>query len=86
MSTITAILEPSLDGMLHLAVPHELLGKRVRVMAQVEAADDDQSASTSAGWDALSRIAARGGLDEIADPMVWQRELRQDRALPGRES
>lgn len=85
MSTITAILEPSLDGMLHLAMPRELLGKKVRVTAQVEVAEDDSAAATSDGWDALSRIADRGGLADIKDPATWQRELRQDRPLPGRE-
>jgi hypothetical protein len=85
MSTITAILEPSLDGMLHLAMPRELLGKKVRVTAQVEVADDEPLSSTSAGWDALARIAARDGLAGIEDPVAWQRELREDRPLPGRE-
>lgn len=74
MSTITAILEPSLDGMLHLAMPRELLGKKVRVTAQV--AEDEPGAATSDGWEALSRIAARGGLAHIQDPVAWQRELR----------
>ncbi|MBX7211581.1 MAG: hypothetical protein K1X78_24960 [Verrucomicrobiaceae bacterium] len=86
MSTITAILEPSVDGMLHLAMPRELLGKKVRVTAQVEVAEEETTLSHSAGWDALSRIADRGGLDSIDDPVAWQRELRQDRPLPGRES
>jgi hypothetical protein len=33
----------------------------------------------------LSRIAARNGLAEIADPVAWQRETREDRVLPGRD-
>ena len=85
MSTITAILEPSLDGMLHLAMPRELLGKKVRVTAQVELADDESTASTSDGWDALARVAARDGLAGIEDPVAWQREVRGDRPLPGRD-
>jgi len=85
MSTITAILEPSLDGMLHLATPRELVGRKVRVTAQVEVADDEPLTSTTAGWDALARIAARDGLAGIDDPVAWQRELRGDRPLPGRD-
>jgi len=85
MKTITAILEPSVDGMLHLAMPRELLGKKVRVTARVEVAEDESAATTSDGWDALSRIADRGGLAEIQDPAAWQREIRKDRSLPGRD-
>ena len=34
---------------------------------------------------ALDRIAARGGIAGIPDPIAWQREQRNDRPLPGRE-
>jgi hypothetical protein len=33
----------------------------------------------------LEKLAARGTFAAIPDPVTWQRELRQDRALPGRE-
>lgn len=33
---------------------------------------------------ALEKIAAHGGLG-IPDPVAWQREIRKDRPLPGRE-
>jgi hypothetical protein len=33
---------------------------------------------------ALAQIAAMGGLG-IEDPIAWQREIRKDRPLPGRE-
>jgi hypothetical protein len=33
----------------------------------------------------LEQLAARGTLSDMADPVKWQRELRQDRPLPGRE-
>jgi len=36
--------------------------------------------------EALSGIARRGGVSAIADPIEWQREIRQERALLGRES
>lgn len=35
---------------------------------------------------ALDRIAARGGIAGIDDPLAWQREQRADRNLPGREA
>ena len=34
---------------------------------------------------ALNRIASRGGIAGIEDPVAWQREQRADRPLPGRE-
>jgi hypothetical protein len=37
MSTFTAILEPDSDGCLHLPVPEELRGSKVRVVAHMEA-------------------------------------------------
>ncbi|MCY4578394.1 MAG: hypothetical protein OXD31_05035 [Chloroflexi bacterium] len=34
---------------------------------------------------ALREIAKRGGVPEIPGPVAWQREIRKDRPLPGRE-
>ena len=34
----------------------------------------------------LEEIAAGGGLVELDDAATWQREIRQDRELPGREA
>jgi len=34
---------------------------------------------------ALQRMADRNALADIADPIAWQREIREDRPLPGRE-
>ncbi len=44
MSTITAILEASADGSLHLPLPAELKGGRIRVVAQLEAVSTGTSA------------------------------------------
>ena len=33
----------------------------------------------------LQRMADRGALAHIDDPAAWQREIRKDRPLPGRE-
>lgn len=35
--------------------------------------------------DALQKIADRGGLSSTVDPAEWQREIRRDRPLPGRD-
>lgn len=34
---------------------------------------------------ALERLANAGAFEEIEDAAAWEREIRQDRALPGRE-
>ncbi len=36
--------------------------------------------------DALERLAEIDALHNIEDPAAWQREMRQDRPLPGRET
>jgi hypothetical protein len=36
--------------------------------------------------EALERLAALGGIKSIPDPVAWQREIRKDRPLPGREN
>jgi hypothetical protein len=33
----------------------------------------------------LEAIAARGGLADLGDPIEWQRSMREDRPLPGRD-
>jgi hypothetical protein len=35
---------------------------------------------------ALEALAAAGGVSGIADPVAWQRQIREDTGLPGRES
>jgi hypothetical protein len=35
--------------------------------------------------EALAELAAAGGISSIPDPAAWEREIRQDRPLPGRE-
>jgi hypothetical protein len=35
---------------------------------------------------ALEELAALNALSDIADPEAWQREARQDRTLPGRDT
>jgi hypothetical protein len=35
--------------------------------------------------EALEALSSTGALADIEDPAAWQRELRRDRSLPGRE-
>ena len=86
MSTITAILEPDADGTVHLPLPLDLRNSRVRVTATLEAdVQGSERPSHEAAMAALRRLRARGTFREIADPVAWQREIRRDRPLPGRE-
>jgi len=91
MSTINAILEVDVDGTLHLPLPPELRKGRIEVTATLRAANTDAESR-----DASERVQRRkmalqelrnlGGLsDVIPDPAAWQREIRQDRSLPGRD-
>jgi hypothetical protein len=83
-TTITAILEADADGSIHLPVPVEMRRGKVKVTATLipVSGETDQAVNT---LESLRRIAARGGIKNIPDPARWQREIRQDRPLPGRE-
>jgi hypothetical protein len=35
--------------------------------------------------DALSKLAESAAFEEIDDPSAWQREIREERSLPGRD-
>jgi hypothetical protein len=88
VSTITAILDPDPDGSVHLPLPADMRQGKVRVIATLipvaesPELDAERRVLTMAS---LRRIAARGGIRHISDPTRWQREIRQDRPLPGRE-
>jgi hypothetical protein len=64
-------------------LPAELRQGKVMVIATLTKVTE--SAPANKAIDSLRKIAARGGLKSISDPMRWQRETRRDRALPGRE-
>jgi hypothetical protein len=85
MPTITAILEADADGTLHLPLPAELRGGKVKVTATIERVTEDGGrAAREAALAALQRLRERGTFRDI-DPVAWQREIRRDRPLPGRE-
>ncbi len=57
------------------------------VRVQVTLIDPSRSEASGARLAAiLQRIADAGGLTSIPDPDAWDRERREDRPLPGRES
>ena len=89
MNTITVILEADADGSLHLPLPPELRHGKVKVQAKLEPvpeSDETPEQPTGTVLDALMELRKLGGLrDVIPDPVAWQRELRKDRPLPGRD-
>jgi len=90
MSTITAILEPDADGTLHLPLPAELRHGRIKVEAKLEPAAREASDATEAERQQrllriMERIRSRNPFKNIKDPVAWQREMREDVRLPGRE-
>lgn len=50
MNTITAIIEPSPDGTLHVPVPAEWRNSPIRITAELEPLDDASIAGYSAEW------------------------------------
>lgn len=92
VSTITVILEPDADGSLHLPVPAEMKRGKIKVVATLTAVAgsagsvDDEASNPTQAIASLRRIAARGGLHSMGDAAAWQREIRGDRVLPGRDS
>ncbi len=77
MSTITAILDPDVDGTLHLPLPADMRSSKVKVTATLESVGSRPSQSqTLEALRALSRLGTFAG---IKDPVAWQQEVREDR-------
>ena len=53
MSTISAIFDPDSDGNLHLPVPPELRGMKLKVDARLEAADVSPGRAKAGLWTSL---------------------------------
>ena len=85
MSTITAILEADADGTLHLPLPVELRKSKLQVTATIQAVREPGECPTQEdALAALRKLRELGTFKEINDPVAWQREIRKDRPLPGR--
>ena len=81
MSTITAILEPNADGTVHLPLPAELRRGKVRVEAKVEAVETPAIGEEQRKRELLEimqRIRVSNPFKGIADPVAWQRGMRED--------
>lgn len=50
MSTITAILDADADGSIHLPLPPELRGGKVKVVAQLEAVSEEGTTTPKFGY------------------------------------
>jgi hypothetical protein len=86
MSTITAILEADADGTLHLPVPQNLRRGKLKVVATLETeAEANDRPTRETALAALRQLRKMGTFKQIADPVAWQREIRKDRPLPGRD-
>ena len=90
MSLITVVLQPDADGTLHLPLPEQLRHCKVKVEAKIEAADEEHAGVNEQEQrnhllEIMERIARRNPFKDIRDPVAWQRDLREDRALPGRD-
>ena len=46
---------------------------------------EEHAARLADAVSALEELAMAGGIASIPDPSAWQRDIREDRPLPGRE-
>ena len=81
---ITAVLEPDVDGTLHLPLPPDLRGVRVRVEAKLEAAPSTAKSPVELRT-MMRKLRERNPFRGVSDPVAWQRESREDVRLPGRD-
>jgi len=62
---------------------------RVHVTVLEDNAEEDNAEKEKRGQqmaDALSKLAESGAFSGIEDPSAWQRDIRRDRPLPGRDN
>lgn len=65
-----------------VAAPDESLRVKVTVVgADVALSEPERQAKII---QALEELASQGWIQGIPDPLAWQREVREDRELPGR--
>lgn len=88
---ITVIVEPDADGTVHVPLPPELRDGRVRVTVTTEPvtasgrptpATPEMLQRRKEAFEALRKL---NPFRDIQDPVEWQREIRKDRPLPGRD-
>ena len=90
MRTITTVVDPEPDGTIRLTLPEELCKGRIEVVVVAHPTGQSDDAEDAEGPRSLQRlklweeIVRRNPFRDIADPVQWQREMRLDRPLPGR--
>ena len=84
MSSITAVLDACPDGTLHLPLPPDLRGIRVRVEAKLEAASSAAKRPVELRA-IMQKIRDRNPFRGVSDPVAWQRAAREDVRVPGRD-
>jgi hypothetical protein len=68
------------------AAPETNGGVAVEITVLSPAPDVDDATRRQRILEALNALAARGTYAaDVTDPVEWQREIRKDRPLPGRE-
>jgi hypothetical protein len=97
MNTLETDIEIAADGSMRLLSPRPdwLKPGRAHVVLTVEDATEDNPRRQipkatpemiAKRAQALAELRAMGGLTEvIPDPVAWQKEMREDAKLPGRE-
>ena len=75
VSTITAILEPDVDGTLHLPLPADMRSSRVKVVATLVAAEDGHANPAAK----LKELLASGRRSHGASATARIAEVYQDR-------
>jgi hypothetical protein len=65
--------------------PQHLGETEVQITLLPSESEDERRARGLRAAAALERLAKAGAFDQIEDPVAWQREIRQDRPLPGRD-
>jgi hypothetical protein len=73
--------QESPDGLLPANRPVPVLVTILNGKGEASAAEQGRRRVT-----VLQKLAALNALSKIPDPAKWQREIRDDRELPGRES
>lgn len=63
---------------------HKAVLSRDRLQQRDEGSPSPSDGSGLRMAEALGRLAAAGGPD-IEDPAAWERRMREDRSLPGRD-
>ncbi|HYR09468.1 MAG TPA: hypothetical protein VEQ60_16905 [Longimicrobium sp.] len=74
------------DQIVWIDAPPKLEGDtEVKITFLEPEAQEARRARGRSALAALQRLAEAGAFAEIEDPAAWEREIRQDRPLPGRE-